>query len=257
MVDPLDQSNGICSWFVEAVKLMDIDIPYDTSPENWIENIPIHKRTQFNASIPIISSISSKSEELSPLWVIIEYGKQPIVTPYSESPIIMPLHQDVEKMIVINGVPIVIGGGGGIANRCEPKVGCDETTQVYVHGGPGIDLFNGVAQLHFGIQAGDDTGLYLEGEVFGQNCGLKLSSPDMGVYSPYGEVGISTQIYQTHWILTTEQSVLKDGGYQLFGNQHVGRGFSYIVLDKDFNRDSLVNRWITKYGLYSKLEEKP
>ena len=66
---------------------------------------------------------------------------------------------------------------------------------------------------------------------------MKLSYPDVGVYSPIGEVGLSFNVTPTRWILTTEQYIMNQGGYMAFGLQDISMqgDFSYAVYDQDFN----------------------
>ncbi|MBI9045734.1 MAG: hypothetical protein JEZ06_14685 [Anaerolineaceae bacterium] len=115
----------------------------------------------------------------------------------------------------------------------------------------------GKVQLYFGLQIGDDTGVYLEGELMGQNCGLKISLPDMGFYSSAGDIGVTANIHQSHWVLTTERSIYKYGGYHSFGKRFYGKGLSSYVYDEDFDRGKLLNRWDSGMNLLYELEEKP
>jgi len=233
---------NLCPWFIEAFK----------------QHIPESERAQFLSSHSAPTYIGSTTGESRPLWQIVYYGKSPAFTPYRETPTLLPLHQDTERMVLVYGIPVVVGAGGGVAKRCESGVGCYDVTQAYAHGGPGIDILNGIVQLHFGLQVGDDTGPYLEGELLGQSCGIKISLPDMGFYSPWGDIGVTAKTYKSHWILTTEKAVYEYGGYSSFGNQFIKEGFSsYYVYDEDFNRSALLARWVAKMSRNYNLEERP
>ena len=258
-IDPFNPPPiGICSWFRDMLHQNGWNMPSNATPDNWINYIPQSERAQILSSHPNLSYIGSPTSELKSLWQIVYYGKSPAFTPYKETPTLIPLHQDIDQMVLAWGIPMVVGAGGGVAKRWEPGKGWYDVTQAYTHGGPGIDILNGVVQIHFGLQVGDDTGPYLEGELFGQSCGIKISLPDMGFYSPWGDIGVTAKIYRPHWILTTEKAVHEYGGYSSFGNQFIEDGFSsYYVYDQDYNRSALLARWTGKMSRNYDLEERP
>jgi RHS repeat-associated protein len=252
----------ICPWFVEALKPMGWSIPYDARPDTWADYIPESDRDRIiirtNGGQSFFSGDYGKT---NPLWVIVQYGKSVGVNPYSETPryvplnqdvgLPLPMHQDVGVMFPVGGIPVVAEVGGGVAMRCEYGKGCHDLTQAYTHVGVGA------VPLSAGLQIGDGIGLYVEAEFFERDCGMKLSYPDVGVYSPVGEVGLSFNITPTRWILTTEQSIMNYGGYMKFGLKKLSMqgDFSYAVYDQDFNRTGLLGRWNLKMAHFYKLEE--
>lgn len=87
--------------------------------------------------------------------------------------------------------------------------------------------------------------MYLEGELLNKDCGIKLAFPDTGAYFPGGEIGVTSRMYEPHWILTTQKFVRDSGGYKLFGEQYAfGEGFdSYYILREGTDKNALKLWW--------------
>ena len=159
---------------------------------------------------------------------------------------------------MIGGIPVIIEGGGSLGVRTD-NTGTYESSSVFFHVGPGIDI-GGVGQIHIGVQAGSNVGLYLEGELLGRDCGLKIAYLDTGIYFPGGEVGVTSENYVSHWILTREEFVFDAGGYNQFGRRYAfPEGFdSYYILKEGYDKDALKYWWIAnRYNRLYTLEEKP
>lgn len=93
-----------------------------------------------------------------------------------------------------------------------------------------------------------DTGLFLETEVNGNNCGLKLSLPESGVYhSQLGEAGISFDNFQTRWFLVSDQILSRYGGFGPFGQKATCEsGLSCHIWGHDYDRSELLRRWVRR-----------
>jgi len=191
-------------------------------------------------------------------WQIINYGKYSNAAFYTKSPVYWPyLNNDFDTMVPVPVLefPIVLGAGGGISEKCYwGGGGCVEEIEGYSHGGPGIDIGNGLVQAHIGLRLflDGETKIYLEGELFQLNCGIDVGFEGVEAYSPWGSIGIERPIHESYFILTSEKEIKSRGGYSNFGEFFIGQGYStYYIYDRDCDREALLKRWYIKMMGYN------
>ena len=190
-----------------------------------------------------VVTISARKREL--LWMIIQFGKEPTMNTFTETPIFLPNDSNIEIPILVGDLPLVFGGSGGYSMRYENG----ETNQVF----SGIGKIGiGVPKFSTGVMAGTNNGLYLEGGGFGVQLGL----PDTSFHTPAVSGGISTRVYETQWVLTTNETIEKSGGIEDYKKQFYSDYNNYYIYDVDPSKQNLLIRWYNNMAGIFNLRER-